>query len=91
MRIQITFKVKNSDYSKSYAIQYHNGEDSVNNMKDLYCRSVELDCEIDEISFTDSGYFELKGQLEDGKSINLTLPKMSILSCIKDGIYVAQC
>ncbi len=82
MKLYITIKQQNPDFDKKYADQYHWGEESENNTKDLWSEEYELSREIDKISITGKSLFHIYGKDQDGKEINIMLENMTVLEGI---------
>lgn len=79
MKLKITIREKNPNYSKAYAEQYHFGEESVNNQKDNYSRAFELSEAIDKIEFEPHSKLVLNQLLKNGETRKVKFPEASVL------------
>lgn len=81
MRVIITYREINPNYSQEYADQYHAGEESENNSKYYYSKSCELDAEIDRISIEKTTNREVKAVLNESKEVLINVENMYSLNC----------
>lgn len=91
MKLKVTFKQQNPDYSKEYADKYHFGEESENNWKDDWMKQFLLDIVIDSVSFKENESYLFEGKLENREHpIKAKIPNVSILDAIKGKEVVAK-
>jgi hypothetical protein len=84
MRLQISYKCINEDYSQEYADKYEQGKPSVNNKKYHWAISFEVP-DVIEISKPDEA-FKLKAELEDCTELQKEIENIYILRVkTKDG------
>lgn len=90
MELFITFKRQNPDYDKQYADEFHFGEESDGNMKDIWETRMKAAEEIEKLEFIESGDLELQVAPPNRNEFSITIPNMSILNCYKDGRIYSQ-
>lgn len=87
MRLQVSIKQRNDEYSQEYADQYQFGEESVNNQKYNFSTSFDFETKIDSIELLKNQDLIIEGKYEDddkNEPVKLQLKNMTILNCIKD-------
>lgn len=77
MRLQISYKCINEDYSQEYADEYNRGKESENNQKYHWGKSFELP-EVVEVSKPDEP-FKLRAEIDDGTQLEKELEDVYIL------------
>lgn len=85
MRLRVSIKQKNDEYSKDYADQYQFGEESVDNQKYNFNTSFDFQTNIDSIELLENQNLIIEGKYEDkNETIKFQLKNMTVLNCIKD-------
>lgn len=88
MKLHISFKQINSDYSQDYANQYNFGEESYNNQKYHWAISFEINEEVDKISINKNQNVIFNNFIEDGKHYDLVAKKVTLIQIYKrDKVY----
>ena len=92
MRLNVSIKQKNDDYSQEYADEYEFGNESVNNQKYKWSVSFDYEKEIDEISILDNQELIILNPYQDNDDdeMKLLLKDMKVLKCLKNEIVIEE-
>lgn len=90
MRLQITIKQQNPDFSKEYANEYNYGKEGDGNWKDNWSRGYELKGEIDKLHIEKNVEYNLVGKLKKGKEIDVQIPNMTVLKTTRGNKTISQ-
>ena len=80
MTFSVSFKVINPDFDQDYADEYHNGEESENNLKHSWERSFKVQGNVTEITLKDLAIFPLTGRSNDVE-FRYDIPDMQVIEC----------
>ena len=81
MKLIVTFKQLNSDFSQKYANAYNVGKESNGNMKYHWSRGYEVSVYIDKVILKAGSLF-IDNLLINEEKVELNLPNMKILECV---------
>ena len=65
MKVQISFKIVNEEYSQEYADQYDFGKEGIDNRKYHFSKTLEVE-NVKEFSKIDDGQLGLKTEMKNG-------------------------
>jgi hypothetical protein len=88
MRVQISFKVINSNYDQEYADEYNFGKEGESNMKYDWETTYEIK-EANSVELIENGTYLLKGTLNNGRAFESQIPNVTIFRIhLKDGSMI---
>lgn len=81
MKVTLSFKEVNSDFSHEYADMHHNGDESAENVKYNWDDEMTVTEDIKDFKVKNRSSYFLRGTIED-ESFEYEIPDMTICECI---------
>lgn len=90
MKLRITFKQINSEFSQEAADIYQFGKESENNQKYHWAKSFLVNSDIDKISIDENQNLHFIDELNYDEKLELFIENVTILSCYKNNTLFSQ-
>lgn len=82
MDLYLHFILVNSDFSKGYADDVHNGQESEDNIKYLWEDEFKVSEPVKDFKIKNNSIYRLKGYMPDGKEFGYEIWDMTLVNCI---------
>lgn len=77
MKVQINFKIINSDYNQEYADEYNFGKEGDSNWKYNWAVTYELS-DVKSVELINNGVYQLNGKFKEGNEFSFAIPNVTI-------------
>ncbi|MBA3901215.1 MAG: hypothetical protein H0X62_13580 [Bacteroidetes bacterium] len=81
MEVYLHFKEINSDYSQDIADEFHEGQESEENIKCTWEDELKVTEDVVDFKIRNKAIYTIQGAYPDGKSFSFDIPDMSICEC----------
>ena len=82
MTLHLHFILLNSDYNQSIADDFHNGEESEDNIKHLWEDELALNEPVEDFKITHQEPYTLQGALQNNESFSYDIQNVTLVKCV---------